>query len=291
MDYQTLYQNQEYEELVKATARLSDLNMIRYHIVALLGLGKNQWVLKVMLAKLPLMKKTLPIFLKIHYEILKTNPSFLEHDALLEAYHNLPYIHQDVEEWVSKISILRQKPHQHEVKPLPTLILDAWQQGKEDLLTDLIPQCQAIHVFQLKEAFKSMLASKLSQTIKGLIVIAFITSKYDDTITIYKGEKGIPFNPIDMVNPFTTEAYTQYQTKIDETIKDPSLRHIAYSLLSTYVLKMIPFEIDADYYFFIALKLIAHDYLKVPRPALDFDESEQAMLSKKENHIRNVIKS
>jgi hypothetical protein len=291
MNYQTLYQNQQYEELVKATASLSDLNMVRYHIIALLGLGKNQWVLKVMLAKLAMMKTTLPIFLKIHYEILKTDPSFPEHDDLLDAYQQLPYLNQDVEEWVSKIQILRQKPSHHQVKPLPTLILDAWQQGKEDLLTDLIPQCQAIHVFQLKEAFKSMLASKMSQTIKGLIVIAFIQAKYDEMITIYKGEKAIPFNPLDMVNPFATETYKQYQVKINETMKDPSLRQIAYSLLSTYVLKMIPFEIDGDFYFFEAIKFIAYDYLKVKRPDTDFDESEIALLNKKINHIRNILKT
>ena len=67
---QTLYEHQDYETLVKRTASLTDLNMIRYHIIGLLGLGANQMVLRVMLAKFAVLQKALSIFIKIHYEIL-----------------------------------------------------------------------------------------------------------------------------------------------------------------------------------------------------------------------------
>ncbi len=79
---QTLYEQQDYETLVKRTASLSDLNMIRYHVIGLLGIGANQMVLRVMLAKFSLIQKALVIFLKIHYEILKNHRQFQEHALL-----------------------------------------------------------------------------------------------------------------------------------------------------------------------------------------------------------------
>lgn len=288
--YQQLYDNQDYEGLVKATAGLADLNMIRYHIIGLLGLGANQLVLKIMLAKFAIIQKALAVFLKIHYEILKTHREFPEHDLLLDRYETLPYLNQEVEERISQIRILFRKPPHTVVKDVYTLFIEAYQKEDHAMLVDLIPQLKPIHIFQAKETIKALLTRPFPQLAKGLLVLALIDFKYDEVIAITKGEKTLSFNPIDTVNPFADGTFETYQGQINDLIKDPSVRQVAYSLLSTYMIKMIPFEIDPEYYFFKALMLTSYDYLKMKMPLGDEDESELQLIEKKQKHLQQILK-
>lgn len=288
--FQTLYEKQDYATLVKQTAALSDLNMIRYHLIGLLGLGANQMVLTIMLAKFFLIQKALPIFLKIHYEILKIQRTFPEHAKLIAKYQDLPYISQEVEERISQIHILYSKPIHSQVKDVMTLFQEAYDKEDYDLLMDLIPQLKPIHLFSLKQTIKTLLTRPFPQRMKGMLVLALIDAKYDEVIAITKGEKTLSFNPIDTVNPFADGTFETYQETLDGFIKDPSIRHIAYSLLSTYILSMIPFEIDPEYYFFQGLMQLAYAYLKMPIPPFDGDESEQALITKKRQHLEKILK-
>jgi hypothetical protein len=287
---QTLYEQQDYETLVKRTASLSDLNMIRYHVIGLLGIGANQMVLRVMLAKFSIIQKALVIFLKIHYEILKNHRQFQEHALLLEQYERIPYLSQEVEEWVSKLRILFQKPPHTTYKDTLEMFLDAYQQKNMDMLMDLIPQLKPIHLFSAKTQIKTLLTEPFPQRIKGMLVLALIDAKYDETIHITKGEKTLGFNPIDTVNPFQDGTFEHYQKQIDEMVKDPSVRQIGYSVLTTYMLTMIPFEIDPEYYFFKALVEIAYGYLKLNPPPLDETEEERTLIDQKKHHLEMILK-
>ena len=288
--FQNLYDRQDYATLVKQTAALSDLNMVRYHIIGLLGLGANQMVLTIMLAKFSLIQKALPIFLKIHYEILKTHRTFPEHAKLIEHYQNLPYISQEVEERVSQLQILYSKPANAQVKDTMTLFQEAYDQEDHEMLFDLIPQLKPIHLFTLKQTIKTLLTRPFPQRMKGMLVLALIDARYDEVIAITKGEKTLSFNPIDTVNPFNDETFASYQDTINSLTKDPSVRQVAYSLLSTYMLTMIPFEIDPEYYFFQGLISLAYSYLKMPPPPFDGDESEQTLIEKKRQHLEKILK-
>ena len=287
---QTHYEQQDYHTLVKRTASLSDLNMIRYHVIGLLGIGANQMVLRIMLAKFKLIQKALTIFLKIHEEILKEHRQFPEHGLLIEAYENLPYLNQEVEELVSKIRIRYQKPSHIEVKDTLGLFLEAIEKENHDLLMDLIPQLKPIHLYAAKSQIKSLLIKPFPQRMKGMLVLAFIDAKYDEVISITKGEKTLSFNPIDTVNPFVDGSFETYQKQIHALVKDPSVRQIAYSILTTYMLTMIPFEIDPEYYFFKAVILMAYGYLKMTPPSGDEDDSEKELISKKKQHLETILK-
>jgi hypothetical protein len=287
---QTLYEQQDYETLVKRTASLTDLNMIRYHVIGLLGMGANQMVLRVMLAKFAIIQKALVIFLKIHFEILKNNRQFQEHALLFEQYEQLPYLQQEVEEWVSKLKILFQKPPQSAYKDTLDMFLDAYEQENMDLLMDLIPQLKPIHLFSAKTQIKTLLTRPFPQRIKGMLVLALVNAKYDETISITKADKTLSFNPIDTVNPFQDGTFEDYQKQIDDMVKDPSVRQIGYSVLTTYMLTMIPFEIDPEYYFFKALVEIAYGYLKLNPPSLDETEDERVLIDKKKHHLETILK-
>jgi hypothetical protein len=290
VNFQTLYDLQDYETLVKRTAALKDLNMIRYHIIGLLGMGANQMVLKIMILKMPILQKALTVFLKIHYEILKTHRTFPEHAILLERYQNLPYLNQEVEDWISQIKILYQKPPHIQVKETTQLFIEAFEKKDFEMLIDLIPQLKPIHLWSLKLTIKSLLTNPIPQRIKGMLVIALIDARYDEVISVSKGEKILNFNPIDTVNPFKDGTFERYQSELDGMIKDPSVRQIAYSILSTYMLTMVPFEIDPEYYFFRALSNIAYGYLKLKAPNSDEESSEIALIEKKRKHIEMMIK-
>ncbi len=290
VNLQTLYDLQDYETLVKRTAALKDLNMIRYHIIGLLGMGANQMVLRIMLLKMPVIQKALTVFLKIHFEILKTHRTFPEHGMLLEAYQNLPYLNQEVEDWISQIRILFQKPPHIQIKETTQLFVEAYEKKDVEMLTDLIPQLKPIHLWTLKITIKDLLTKSYPQRIKGMLVLALIDARYDEVISISKGEKTLSFNPIDTVNPFKDGTFEGYQAELDGQIKDPSVRQIAYSILSTYMLTMVPFEIDPEYYFFRALTEIAYTYLKLKAPKIEEENSEIALIEKKRKHIETILK-
>lgn len=288
--YQSLYEQQDYETLVKQTASLSNLNMIRYHLIGLLGLGANQLILKIMVLKFTMIQQALSIFLKIHYEILKENRDFPEHALLIERYQSLPYLNQEVEAMVSQIKILFQKPPTTKPMDLYQLFLDAAEKQDHGLLMDLVPQLKPIHLFSAKATIKQLLVSMVPQRIKGMLVIALIDAKYDEVIVITKGDQSLSFNPIDTINPFADGTFEKYQSEIDALSKDPSIRQIAYSLLSTYMLAMVPFDIDPEYYFFSALISLAYTYLKLDPPLSYFNEEETKTILSKRMHLEAVLK-
>lgn len=289
--YQTLYEQQDYETLVKQTASLRDLNTIRYHIIGLLGLGAHQLVLRIILIKLPVIKSVLPMFLKIHAEILKEHRSFQEHVDLMEAYEQLPYLSQETDEGINTIRRLYLKPPQAKNLSLQEMIIEADTAKNESLLIDLIPQLKAMGLYQLKSQLKTMLLSNYSQHLKGVVVIALIQHRYDETIEMSKDDKIIAFNPIDTINPFENGTFESYKLLLDEQIKDPSLRNISYSILSTYMLKMIPYEFDVEYYFIQAIRSLTHQYLKLPPVKFDVSEEELSLILKKHQEIEIIIKT
>jgi hypothetical protein len=106
-----------------------------------------------------------------------------------------------------------------------------------------------------------------------------------------KEDKIISFNPIDTINPFENGTFEEYKLLLDEQIKDPSMRNISYSILSTYMLKMIPFAFDIEYYFIQAIRSLTHQYLKLPLVKFDVSEEELALIQKKHQEIESIIKT
>lgn len=289
-DFQTLYQNQDFETLVDVTSRLEDLNMIRYHVIGLLGIGENARVLSVLKSKLMIIKPALSIFLKIHREVLKQNPELEQHELLLEAYEGLPYLNQEVEELLDELRrLFRRGPSK---KPFDFLasLHQAFDHQNEALLLDLIPQIQPIHLYQVREKVKHFLQEDGSQQIKGLLMLMLIDYKFDEIIAIKKGKNVLQFNPIDAVNPFLNGTLQDAKEQLKHHIKDPSLLQIAQSLLASYVLRMVPYEVDIEYYFLKALVSLAREYLKLPLENDDFSESEHDLIAKKRHHLETILK-
>jgi hypothetical protein len=286
---QSLYEQQDYETLVKRTMALTDLNMIRFHVIGLLGLGAHAMVLKTMIQKFSLIQKALITFLKIHYEIARIDRQLIEHQGLLTKYDELPYISQEIDEKVQDIRRILNKPSQTNQKDTLALFLDAVQVQDLALLADLIPQLKPIHIFQVKQTIFELLRSTIPHHIKGLLVIALIDVKYDDVVTITRGQETYTFNPIDTVNPFMDGTFQAYQKQIDSLVKDPSVRHIAYALLTTYMMTQLPFAIDPEFYFFQALVMLAYDYLKLPGPQFDGDEGELELITQTKEALAQAL--
>jgi hypothetical protein len=286
----TLYHEQNFEQLVKETAALSNLSMIRYHLIGLLGMGAYAYVLKVMLAKLPMLTKAMPTFLKIHREILKEQRHLPEHETLLDAYDQLPYLNQESDELIHELRRLFARHPSQSSFDLLTTFQRALSNKDEPLLADLIPQVQAIHLYQSREAIKSLLQSDASQHIKGLLMLQLIDFKFDDVIAYKKGTQTLQFNPIDTVNPFLDGTLDEAREQLKTYIKDPSVLNVAQSLLSTYVVHMVPYAIDLEYYFLIALKHIAMEYLRMPSTLDEYSETEQTLIAKKRHHLETILK-
>ena len=191
---------------------------------------------------------------------------------------------------MSQIKILFQKPPHIQSKETMQLFVEAFEKKDDEMLIDLIPQLKPIHLWSLKLTIKAILTKGFPQRIKGMLILALIDARYDEVISVSKGEKTLNFNPIDTVNPFKDGTFERYQSELDGMIKDPSVRQIAYSILSTYMLTMVPFEIDPEYYFFRALTEIAYGYLKLKTPKIDDEPQETALIEKKRKHIEMMIK-
>jgi hypothetical protein len=55
------------------------------------------------------------------------------------------------------------------------------------------------------------------------------------------------------------------------------------------MMTMLPFAIDPEFYFFQALVILAHDYLRLPPPEFDGDESEQELIQKKKAELAKQL--
>jgi hypothetical protein len=284
-----LYEKQDFVALAEVTEALDSISAIRFHLIALLGLGEQRQALQVIRLKLQVLKPVLNVFLKIHLEILKLNKDLPEHGLLITAYDELPYLNQEADELIASIRMLYQKPFIQTSADQLKLWIEALKAKDIERIEAFIPQLKPIHIFQARQAIKDFLLLEGFDQTKGMLLLTLVDSRFDEVIGIQKATKLLQFNPIDTPNPFKDGTLKQLKQMLTDVIKDPSLLEISHALMVAYVLRMLPYEVDLDYYGTTAFVDVARTYLKLPVIDHGFSDDERELYEKKKQHFMTIL--
>lgn len=202
------------------------------------------------------------------FELLLKNKYFDEAKIKLEHYKNLPYISQEVEEYLrdlpNKISEA-QNPYNgvnYSEEEISDILEKSDNLGEiSEVLFSLKKYNLSIYIDSLK---KFLMRKNIHPNLLTYGLILLVDEKYNEEISYFYKDKLIKLNPSKLNPPFVGKSYGEITTRIhDKSDKNITIQQTALSLLNYLVLDLYPVDIDkydssdlGD-----ALVLIAKEYI------------------------------
>ena len=112
---------------------------------------------------------------------------------------------------------------------------------------------------------KSLLVSNAHSSVKTYAFLLLINCKYDEEVSLVKGDVTYHLIPKNVNPPFVGPDYRTLKQGLESFAKDPSLSSVAYSLFSDYALALFPispFAETSEPLLVATFLSLALDYLK-----------------------------
>ena len=190
--------------------------------------------------------------MKMHFELLLSEKLYDEARIKLRHYENLPYISQEVEEFLREMKV-RIEDEAHAKKGSTLIPLD---EVYETLETGTNQSEIAQTIFQLKNYNINLLIDSLRIFLKRkevhpnfrtYVLIYLVDQKYNSEIEVLTRDKIITVNPSKIVPPFMHEDFNEVCRQITIFSEgDTSITETALHLFNCYILDTYPEDIYQD---------------------------------------------
>lgn len=266
-----LFEQKNFDLMIKLIGDSHDSKERFLVLSALVQQGKNKEALDEIDKYQTILETSHPFqLMKMHFELLLSEKLYDEARIKLRHYENLPYISQEVEEFLREMK-LRIEDEAHQKKGSNLIPLD---EVFETLETGSQTSEIAQTIFQLKNYNINLLIDSLRIFLKRkdvhpnfrtYVLIYLVDQKYDSEIEVFLDGKIVVVNPAKITPPFMHEDFNEVCRQI--TIfgdGDTSVIETALHLFNCYILDTYPEDIYEDGIIEIAQAFvyIALSYLK-----------------------------
>lgn len=298
-NYKSLLERKEYDLLLTLSEDDMTPDGLAYRAAAFLAKGEPRRALEIVLSNRDELYKNNPLFaMRTNFELRFILRQFDEAYDDLEYFENLPYVSQEVEEYLRSLpklirseernSSLREKYSEDEIKEKLTSDIDDYE---------IISTINLIGPLKAKEYIPELMylvRNKHSSIVKTYALLFLIAAKCDKEVEFRKNGKTYKLVPNKVNPPFSGKSFESFRTKLEEEINDPSISNVAKKLLNDYIFEVfpddVPFESEPAIYV-LALSALAHEYLSSPfdlkdecqKKGLDFAKIETVI-----NQIKTV---
>ena len=250
-NYKTLLEKKEYDLLLSLTEGDLSPAGLSYRASAYLAKGDAKQAFNILNAHRDELYKVNPLkTMKSIFELRFILKEFEEAYDDLEHFENLPYVSQEVEEYLHA---------------LPKLIRTEERNSSDDY--EIISTLNIIGPWRAKDYVRSLVAlvtGQKSSLVRTYALMYLIAAKYDKEIALIKNGKTFNIVPARIDPPFTGKEFEDFREKLDETINDPSVSNVAKKLLNDYIFELfpetLPLEKEGPVYL-LAFSALAHEYL------------------------------
>lgn len=248
-----LYEQKNFDLLIKLVGSSHDPKERFLVLSALVQLGKRKESLDEIDRYQSILETSHPFqLMKMHFELLLSEKLYDEARIKLRHYENLPYISQEVEEFLRDMKV-RIEDEAHQKKGSNLIPLD---EVFETLETGTSQTDIAQTVFQLKNYNINLLIDSLRIFLKRsdvhpnfrtYVLIYLVDQKYDSEIEILVRGKMMVVNPSKIVPPFMHEDFNEVCRQITLfSDGDTSITETALHLFNCYILDTYPLDIYED---------------------------------------------
>lgn len=221
--------------------------------------------------------------IKLHIELLLSLELFDEASIAYKKYLELPYISQEVEEYLKEIPSLIEerkdvnKNKTYTIDEIDEILTTHYDQGK---IMDVLFSLDNYNILKLLTPIEIFLLRKdVHPSLRTYALISLVSNNISSPVQILKDGKKITVVPNKLKPPFCDDNFRKVIKYIEsELYKDPSVQQIAFQLLNNYVLDCYPDDVlnDVDLNeFCLALTSLAKDYLSIANDDVTNDQLKQ----------------
>ena len=221
--------------------------------------------------------------IKLHIELLLSLELFDEASIAYKKYLELPYISQEVEEYLKEIPSLIEerkdvnKNKTYTIDEIDEILTSHYDQGK---IMDVLFSLDNYNILKLLTPIEIFLLRKdVHPNLRTYALISLVSNNISSPVQILKDGKKITVVPNKLKPPFCDDNFKKVIKYIEsELYKDPSVQQIAFQLLNNYVLDCYPDDVlnDVDLdEFCLALTSLAKDYLSIANDDVTNDQLKQ----------------
>lgn len=221
--------------------------------------------------------------IKLHIELLLSLELFDEASLAYKKYLELPYISQEVEEYLKEIPSLIEerkdvnKNKTYTIDEIDEILTTHYDQGK---IMDVLFSLDDYNILKLLTPIEIFLLRKdVHPSLRTYALISLVSNNISSPVQILKDGNKITVVPNKLKPPFCDDNFKKVIKYIEsELYKDPSVQQIAFQLLNNYVLDCYPDDVlnDVDLNeFCLALTSLAKDYLSIANDDVTNGELKQ----------------
>ena len=221
--------------------------------------------------------------IKLHIELLLSLELFDEASIAYKKYLELPYISQEVEEYLKEIPSLIEerkdvnKNKTYTIDEIDEILTSHYDQGK---IMDVLFSLDNYNILKLLTPIEIFLLRKdVHPSLRTYALISLVSNNISSPVQILKDGNKITVVPNKLKPPFCDDNFKKVIKYIEsELYKDPSVQQIAFQLLNNYVLDCYPDDVlnDVDLNeFCLALTSLAKDYLSIANDDVTNDQLKQ----------------
>lgn len=268
----SLFDKKQYSLIIEITRdSIDDVSMF-YRLSSLVALGKYQEALTLIEDHRDIYEKSLLALMRIHFEILAELKLFDKAYDEVKHYRDLPYVSQEVEEYLSALPTIVRNAERH-----VSASADLSREKIESVLTSSKDDYEILMILDyLKNQkltpyidllLKLMSGGEHHPYVATFALLLLVDSKYDKKVTIKKMDQSFAVVPSELIPPYTGERYNRFTLEMGSIIKDPSLASCAINLFNEYIILSYPQEVLKD-----DNKLILATFMEIAREYLHSDE-------------------
>ena len=268
-NYKTLLEKKEYDLLLSLTEGDLSPAGLSYRASAYLAKGDAKQAFNILNAHRDELYKVNPLkTMKSIFELRFILKEFEEAYDDLEHFENLPYVSQEVEEYLHALpKLIRTEERNSSLsdKYSEEEIIEKLSEKSDDY--EIISTLNIIGPWRAKDYVRSLVnlvTGQKSSLVRTYALMYLIAAKYDKEITLIKNGKTFNIVPARIDPPFTGKEFEDFREKLDESINDPSVSNVAKKLLNDYIFELfpetLPLEKEGPVYL-LAFSSLAHEYL------------------------------
>lgn len=289
----SLFNKKEYDLVVKLTELSTDPKELFLRISSLVALGKNDEALDniekyqhIIEAKYPLQ------LMKLHFELLLSKKLFDEAKLALNHYENLPYISQEVEEFMrdTKERIIDEShPKNKKTFELDEIYEILENSTNQSEISQVIFSLKNYNLNIYIDSLKIFLTREdVHPNFRTYALILLVDNKCDENIKFLSLNGVVEVNPAKLFPPFMSKDFNEVCRLITlKAEQNVTLTQTALHLFNCFIIDTYPIDIYKDGVEELAKAFIyiAKSYLNISEPSIDENTKKLA------NNIKYIIES
>ncbi len=268
----TLIEKKQYNLVLDLTKNNLDIDAISFRISAYLGLGQLEEALQLIKKYQSKFKDGLFNIMRVHFEVLLTLKKYDEAYEELKYYQNLPYISQEVEEYLNEANSMIRAYERHDNKTQKRSkdeIISILKHEEDSLV--LLTALNDIREYNINEFADLLIWFMKRKNINAFVatypLLLLVHGGYDQTVSFTKNAKLYSVVPKNLEPPFVNENYQSVIRIVEQVAKDPAISEVAISLLNELIIILYPdniFDIEKNL-LSGALLSLAYEHFQIKR--------------------------